>query len=518
MTVTTDAVTQDELVRANTYFVDYVRFVHRWEFRRHQKRWAEALQLLADGFLRHPQKGRDCPACVDLKACSSKHATYSLLILAFPGSGKTMTVCQWVAWLIGRATMMGEPIAGGLVCNAEPVALLRSVKGVRDILEFNPRYKQVFPLVVPDESKWSAGQWFLRRADTDFPWPVITAVGMDSVILSYRWPHFTVVDDPHGQTRPLPTARAHVGEKWTVEISTRGHEETPRVMIATRHASDDLPGRVMKQESGWVVLITPAEDEFGESAWPFEVVNGVGMGISTEALQEIKRVDYSGAYLTQFQCKPPSEGGGYFQYFPFLYTPPRQDQVAQVIQSWDTAAEAKDVRRGSYNVMVQGVRLKDGRVYIDHVYRARKSPVEVYEDCVRLFETAQQRYGAGKVLVLVEDASTGQSLVSFLRAYTPIGPYVTGYRVPGLGKGSGKPGRGDPVNRAAAVTNIFAAGSVLLPATWTSWRDEYIEELSSFPYGEHNDQVVATVQLLEYVYPTEARGMPPEVTVDLPWW
>ena len=102
--------------------------------------------------------------------------------------------------------------------------------------------------------------------------------------------------------------------------------------------------------------------------------------------------------------------------------------------------------------------------------------------------------------------------------FSPGYERIIGYRVPGLGKGSGKPGRGDPVNRASAVTNIFAAGSVLLPATWTSWRDEYIEELSSFPYGEHNDQVVATVQLLEYVYPTEARGMPPEVTVDLPWW
>jgi predicted phage terminase large subunit-like protein len=45
----------------------------------------------------------------------------------------------------------------------------------------------------------------------------------------------------------------------------------------------------------------------------------------------------------------------------------------------------------------------------------------------------------------------------------------------------------DKISRLNAVSDIFASGRVWAPAT--SWAEEVIEEVASFPAGEHDDYV-----------------------------
>jgi phage terminase large subunit-like protein len=52
----------------------------------------------------------------------------------------------------------------------------------------------------------------------------------------------------------------------------------------------------------------------------------------------------------------------------------------------------------------------------------------------------------------------------------------------------------DKIARLNAVADIFASGRVWVPGT--RWADELIEEVASFPSGEHDDLVDSMTQAL----------------------
>jgi phage terminase large subunit-like protein len=57
------------------------------------------------------------------------------------------------------------------------------------------------------------------------------------------------------------------------------------------------------------------------------------------------------------------------------------------------------------------------------------------------------------------------------------------------------PGKGnDKISRLNAVSDIIASGKVWVPET--RWAEELIDEIASFPSGEHDDLVDATTLAL----------------------
>ncbi len=87
--------------------------------------------------------------------------------------------------------------------------------------------------------------------------------------------------------------------------------------------------------------------------------------------------------------------------------------------------------------------------------------------------------------VLIEDASSGQSLIQELRSATslPIKPVRVDR---------------DKLSRVSSITPILEARRVLLPeSSW--WRDDFIAELTAFPAGAHDDWVDALTMALEYL-------------------
>jgi len=97
--------------------------------------------------------------------------------------------------------------------------------------------------------------------------------------------------------------------------------------------------------------------------------------------------------------------------------------------------------------------------------------------------TLGEQYNPGAVLV--EDKASGQSLIQELQRETrlPIVPVKVD---------------SDKVSRAYAVTPTIEAGRVLLPDA-APWRDDYIDELASFPNAMHDDTVDSTTQALNYM-------------------
>jgi len=89
--------------------------------------------------------------------------------------------------------------------------------------------------------------------------------------------------------------------------------------------------------------------------------------------------------------------------------------------------------------------------------------------------------------LIVEKKAAGSPLIYELRKIgIPLEEYTPS-------KGS------DKIARVNAISDMFASGIVWCPET--RWADELIEELASFPNGDHDDLVDSTSQaLLPYRY------------------
>jgi Terminase RNaseH-like domain len=87
--------------------------------------------------------------------------------------------------------------------------------------------------------------------------------------------------------------------------------------------------------------------------------------------------------------------------------------------------------------------------------------------------------------VLIEDSSSGTAIISDLRTTgIPILPI--------------SPAGSDKEANARAVSPMFEAGMILLPDD-AEWADDYIESMTRFPKGQHDDDVDSTSQALNYL-------------------
>jgi predicted phage terminase large subunit-like protein len=92
-------------------------------------------------------------------------------------------------------------------------------------------------------------------------------------------------------------------------------------------------------------------------------------------------------------------------------------------------------------------------------------------------------------VILIEDRASGQSLIQELKSSTRF-PII-----------SVKPDS-DKQSRAQAITPMIEAGKVFLPEN-ASWLQVFLDEMSNFPNGFHDDIVDAVTQALNYLRPPQ---------------
>jgi len=146
------------------------------------------------------------------------------------------------------------------------------------------------------------------------------------------------------------------------------------------------------------------------------------------------------------------------------------------IQSWDTAF--KKGSENDYSVCTTWGLTKNAYVLLD-MWRGQ---VEFPE----LKRQAQALYAKHKpYAVIVEDKASGQSLIQELQKETvmPVFPVKVD---------------SDKITRANAATPIIEAGKVMLPNE-APWLFDFIEEMTAFPAGEHDDIVDSVVHGLNYL-------------------
>jgi predicted phage terminase large subunit-like protein len=248
----------------------------------------------------------------------------------------------------------------------------------------------------------------------------------------------------------------------------------------TRWSKKDLTGQVVKaatQRSGeeWEVIDFPALLPSGRPLWP-----EFWSRIELEALKaELPNAKWQAQYMQQ----PTSDVSAiikreWWKIWEADYPP----QCEFLIQSWDTAF--LKTQRSDYSACTTW-----GVFYHPDDTGAEQANIillNAFKKRMEFPELKQKAFEEWKEwepdAMIVEAKAAGSPLIFELRAMgIPVQEFT--------------PSKGnDKIARLNAVADLFASGHVWVPNT--SWAEELVEEVASFPSGEHDDLVDSMSQAL----------------------
>ena len=348
---------------------------------------------------------------------------------------------------------------------------------VRNLVD-SDAYKDIFPDVALQSDSKAAGRWATNYGGDYF------AIGVGGAVTG-KGADLLIIDDPHSeQEAALSETNPEIYDK-TYEWYTSGPRQRLQpggaiVVVMTRWSKKDLTGQVLKaaaQRSGeeWEVIDFPAILPSGKPLWP--------QFWSLKELSALKEELPNGKWMAQYMQQPTSDVSAIIKREWWRIWPDDDAPFCEfVIQSWDTAFLKTE--RSDYSACTTwGVFYKPDSLGINRaniiLLNAFKSRMEFPE----LKQRAMQEYKEWNPDTLVVEAkAAGSPLIFELRAMgIPVQEFT--------------PTKGnDKIARLNSVADIFASGMVWVPNT--SWAEELVEEVASFPSGEHDDMVDSMSQAL----------------------
>lgn len=348
---------------------------------------------------------------------------------------------------------------------------------VRNLVDADT-YKDVFKDVSLQSDSKAAGRWATNRGGEYF------AIGVGGAVTG-KGADLLIIDDPHSeQEATLAEVNPEVYDK-TYEWYTSGPRQRLQpggsiVIVMTRWSKKDLTGQVLKaaaQRSGeeWEVIEFPAILPSGRPLWP--------EFWSIEELSALKEELPNAKWMAQYMQQPTSDVSAIIKREWWNIwehdDPPHCDFV---IQSWDTAF-LKHERADFSACTTWGVFYKDddnglaqANIILLNAFKRRMEFPE-------LKRVAYEEYKDWNPdSLIIEAKAAGAPLVFELRAMgIPVQEYT--------------PSKGnDKIARLNSVADIFASGRVWVPNR--RWAEELVEEVASFPSGEHDDLVDSMTQAL----------------------
>lgn len=306
-----------------------------------------------------------------------------------------------------------------------------------------------------------------------------------------------VIDDPHNikNIDKFETQRVATLDWYDQVMPTRENDPkaTVTALIMQRSHHRDLAGHIQEQalmdeNSEWTWLILPCEYDSrrrcvtsigwedprkkdGDLLWE----NRFGAK-EVKALK--KRLGAHGTAAQLQQIPSPVEGSIFKKHwFKYYSVRPAIKDFEFIFQSWDLAFKATNT-----SAYVAGLTFGciGPKVYL--LDRVREH-FTFTETCTAILEmTKKWPTGLAK---LIEDAANGPAVIDTLRQ-----------KIPGILAITPK---GTKEGRAHAVSPDVEAGGFYLPSTeLASWVDDYVEQLSQFPFGAYKDDMDATTQGLDY--------------------
>jgi predicted phage terminase large subunit-like protein len=297
-----------------------------------------------------------------------------------------------------------------------------------------------------------------------------------------------IVDDAHNvRAAESEKQRTSTLEWWDEALSSRLNDQKTGayVLVQQRVHENDLMGHVLKQNAiePWTTLCLPAEfepdhpqrwfrdprKELGELLWPER--------IGRREMDDLKQRLGPYATAAQLQQRPSPRAGGIFKrgWFPrpFLTFAPVD---MQWVRGWDFAAsEAKMIKADpDYTASVKvGWSPSVAKWIIGDAEQFREEAHIVER---KLLERATMDGTAVQIALPQDPGGAGKGPANFLRLLSRFSASAT-------------PVTGDKMARALTWAGKAGAGLVLIVEG--DWNKAFLDELTSFPTGAHDDQVDA---------------------------
>jgi len=341
---------------------------------------------------------------------------------------------------------------------------------VRNLVD-TEAYQQIFPdLNLSSDSK-AAGRWNTSKGGDYF------AIGVGGAVTG-KGADLLIIDDPHSeQEAALAETSPEIYDK-TYEWYTSGPRQRLQpggaiVVVMTRWSLRDLTARVLKanaQRGGddWEVIEFPAIMPSGKPLWP--------QFWSLDELAALKEELPNSKWMAQYQQEPTSETSAivkreWWNEWPDD-NPPAVDFI---VQAWDTAFEKTN--RSDYSACTTW------GVFYHPDDNGDQRPNLILLNAFRdrmefptLKRVAVEQYDDWEPdSLIIEKKASGSPLIYEMRAMgIPVQEFT--------------PTKGnDKITRLNAVSDLFASGIVWAPNR--SWAEAVIDEVASFPAGEHDDYV-----------------------------
>lgn len=350
---------------------------------------------------------------------------------------------------------------------------VRFGRKVRNIID-SQDYRHIFPDTRLEADNKSAGRWTSNQEGEFF------AAGVGGAITG-RGADLLIIDDPHSEQDAMsPTAMESAYEWYTSGPRQRLQPGGIIIIVMTRWSTKDLVGKVLKKQGDenadkWEVVEFPAiMPESDTPLWP-EFWN-------KDELLSVKASLPVSKWNSQWLQNPTAEEGSIVKREWWNLWEGDVPAYSYVIQSYDTAFSKKETADYSAITTWAIFSPQDGEP--DQIILLDAKRVRV--DFPELKKLAWDEYKYWEPdCVLIEAKASGTPLTQELRR---MGIPVTAYT----------PSRGqDKIARMNSVAPIFESGMVW--ATEDNFADEVIEEMASFPYGDHDDYCdSATMALMRF--------------------
>ena len=332
-------------------------------------------------------------------------------------------------------------------------------------------YGQIFPGVALQSDSKAAGRWNTNAGGDYF------AIGVGGAVTG-KGADILIIDDPHSeQEAALAEVNPEIYDK-TYEWYTSGPRQRLQpggaiVVVMTRWSKKDLTGQVLKsaaQRSGedWEVIEFPAILPSGKPLWP--------EFWSLDELSALKNELPNQKWMAQYMQNPTSDASAivkreWWQIWEHEHPP----SCEFVLQSWDTAFEKSN--RADYSACTTwGVfyqpdsnGITQANIILLNAFRQRMEFPLLKKKAIEEFKEWDPDS------IIIEKKASGAPLIYEMRAMgIPVQDFT--------------PSKGnDKISRLNAVSDIFASGRVWIPGT--QWAEEVVDEVASFPGGEHDDYV-----------------------------
>lgn len=291
--------------------------------------------------------------------------------------------------------------------------------------------------------------------------------------------HLLIIDDPI-RTRDeaySPVIREKIWQEWLSSVKTRLASGAKVIVVMTRWHEADLAGQLLATEKNvtHINITCEAEEndilgrEIGDGPFP-EI--GKGRKWKDEIKASYVASEGLEAWMAMFQGNPILQGGNIFKkdWFNYFDEPPA---TYQKIISVDAAF--KETKTSDFVAI--GVWSKSGaNVYLEEVINERMDFVKTIE----VIRNLKARHKDAN-MVLIEDKANGSAIISTLQREI-------------MGVVAVEP-LGSKESRAQSIQPFVMAGNVHLPRE-APWLIAYIDQMTRFPKGKHDDMVDMTSQAL----------------------